>query len=115
VFEQLPGGQAYSTIHWDADLTRESNDDNAYESYFAPADVDTNEFHTWAINWQPDYIEFSVDGERYAHTTENVPLAASDGGLNSLAGVGEQTWWSVGDQTGTNTLWLTEFKYSVVG
>jgi beta-glucanase (GH16 family) len=110
VFEQLPGGQAYSTIHWDANPGSDGNDDNAYESYFAPEGIDTNEFHTWAINWQPDYIEFYVDGERYAHTTSHVPPAAVDGGVDSAPGVGEQTWWSVDHQTGTNTLWLTDFN-----
>ena len=77
------------------------------ESGTQPADV-------FPINGT-DYIEFYVDGEQYAHTTSHVPPAAVDGGVDSAPGVGEQTWWSVGDQTGTNTLTLTEFKYSAIG
>ncbi len=35
-----------------------------------------NDFHTYAVNWQPDFIEFSVDGNVYSTFHKN----ESDGG-----------------------------------
>jgi hypothetical protein len=54
-----------------------------------------------------------VDGEEMWTTTEHVPRDYADGGQNSAVSVGMQTWWSVPDQNGPNSLTAYEVSYGV--
>ncbi len=106
VVEQLPGGQAYSAVHWN------ENGNNAYTTYPLEG-VDTTQVHTYGLEWMPGELTGYVDGEEMWTTTENVPRDYADGGQNSAASVGMQTWWSVPDQNGPNSLTAYEVSYGV--
>jgi hypothetical protein len=118
VFEQLPGGQVYATIHWDSNPNQVSNEDNAFQSYFAPGNIRLTDKHIFSFVWYEEngtpVANVFVDGEQFAHITEHIPFDAAHGGLNSLVGVGEQTLWSAGQQTGNNSLTLFDFTFSTL-
>jgi len=99
------GGQEYSTVHWN------DNGGNAYESKNLP-NVDASDVHTYSTAWMPGSITNYVDGEFANQFTDHVPADAANGGVNSLAGVGEQTWWSADVQNGDNSLHLLNVQYA---
>jgi beta-glucanase (GH16 family) len=105
VVEILPGGTAYSTIHWD------QGGDNAFQSYMLDG-VDASAVHTYAIDWEADHLTVYVDGQEMFTTTENVPKDYADGGENSAPGVGMQTWWSIDAQHGDNSITAYDVSYA---
>jgi beta-glucanase (GH16 family) len=111
LLELLPGGQAYSTIHWKGE-----GDTNAFTSYMLGA-VDVTETHTYSLLWEQGRLTGYVDGQELWTTTENVPNDYAHGGENSAPGIGMQTWWSADAQHGSgydNTITLYEMSYSVI-
>ncbi len=101
-------GVPYSTIHW-----KGADGSNQYTSYRLEG-VDPTEVHTYAMDWQRDFIDLYVDGVLMHHITENVPLSYADGGENTCPGIGTQTWWNGGALGGENYITLYEASYSVV-
>jgi hypothetical protein len=60
----------------------------------------------------PNSITNYIDGQAQNQFTDNVPADAAHGGMNELAGVGEQTWWSQDLQHGPNSLTLYNVQYA---
>ena len=109
--ELLPGGQAYSTIHWKGDAG-----ENAFTSYNL-SNVDATEVHTYSMMWEQGRLTGFVDGQEMWTTTDNVPNDYAHGGENSAPGIGMQTWWSTDAQHGTgydNTITVYEMSYSAI-
>lgn len=99
------GGTLYSTVH------HNSGGQDAYASQDL-IQVDATQEHTYSTAWMPGSITNYVDGVPANQFTDNVPADAAHGGLNELAGVGEQTWWSSDLQQGDNQLILTNVQYA---
>lgn len=115
VVERDPGGQVYTAIHYDSQPGVDAYPaDNGFDIYHYPSDVSLADRHTYAMNWQQDYIDMYVDGSLVNHITNNVPLDAAHGGENSLPGIGQLIDWVIGYQSGDNVSYLYDFKYSVV-
>jgi hypothetical protein len=109
--ELLPGGQAYSTIHWKGDAG-----ENAFTSYNL-GKVDVTEVHTYSMLWEQGRLTGYVDGQEMWTTTEHVPNDYAHGGENSAPGIGMQTWWSTDAQHGSgydNTITVYEMSYAVI-
>ncbi|MDO9707221.1 family 16 glycosylhydrolase [Paracraurococcus lichenis] len=103
--EILANGQEYSTVHWN------NNGKDAYAAKDLP-NVKTSDVHTYSTAWLPGSITNYVDGVQANQFTDHVPADAAHGGTNSLAGVGEQTWWSMDLQHGDNSVHLQNVQYA---
>ncbi|MBK1661654.1 glycosyl hydrolase family protein [Paracraurococcus ruber] len=101
-------GVPYTTIHWKGD-----DGSNQFRSYDLTG-VDPSKTHTYAMNWQNDFIDIYVDGQLLHHITEHVPHDYAHGGENTAPGIGTQTWWNDGALGGNNWITLYEASYSVV-
>jgi beta-glucanase (GH16 family) len=103
--EILRDGREYSTLHWD------QNGQDGWASKDLP-NVNTAEVHTYSTAWMPGSITNYVDGNAANEFTDHVPADAAHGGVNSLASVGEQTWWSADVQQGDNSVYLLNVQYA---
>jgi hypothetical protein len=103
--ELRAGGSAYSTVH------HNSGGSDAYASQDL-SKVDVTQEHIYSTAWMPGSITNYVDGQQANQFTSNVPVDAAHGGMNELAGVGEQTWWSADVQHGDNVLNLVNVQYA---
>jgi hypothetical protein len=101
-------GVPYTTIHW-----KGQDGSNQFKSYTLDG-VNPAETHTYAMNWQHDFIDIYVDGTLKHHITENVPHDYAHGGENTAPGIGTQTWWNGGALGGNNWITLYEASYSVL-
>ena len=107
--ELLPGGQAYSTIHW-----KGADGSNQFQSYNLDG-VDVKQTHTYSLDWQAGRLSMYVDGVQKWTTTEHVPADAAHGGENEAPGIGMQTWWSADAQHGSgydNSITLYDVQYA---
>ncbi|MDO9709699.1 carbohydrate-binding domain-containing protein [Paracraurococcus lichenis] len=102
------GGTPYTTIHWKGD-----DGSNQFTSYSLNG-VDPSKTHTYAMNWQNDFIDIYVDGNLMHHITDHVPHDYAHGGENEAPGIGTQTWWNGGAMGGNNYLTLYEASYKVL-
>jgi hypothetical protein len=111
LLELLPGGDAYSTIHWKGD-----DGSNQFQSY-GLGNVDVTQTHTYAMLWEQGRLTGYVDGQEAWTTTEHVPNDYAHGGENSAPGIGMQTWWSADAQYGSgydNSITLYDMSYAVI-
>ncbi|MFC7473404.1 carbohydrate-binding domain-containing protein [Dankookia sp. GCM10030260] len=108
LIELLPGGTAYSTIHW-----KGADGSNQFKSYYMDG-VDVKQTHTYSMLWQHGRLTGFVDGVEMWTTTDHVPADYAHGGENSAPGIGMQTWWSTNAQHGSgydNTITLYDLDY----
>lgn len=105
VVEVLQGGQQYSTNHWN------DNGSNAYQSQTHPG-VDVTQSNIYSAAWLPNDLTVYVNGKEVASFDQNIPADAAHGGTNSLAGVGEQVWWSQDLQHGENSITVHNVEYA---
>ena len=108
LLEILPGGAAYSTIHY-----KGADGSNQFDSYFMDG-VDVKQTHTYSFDWQAGRLTMYVDGTQKWTTTDHVPADAAHGGENETPGIGMQTWWSASSQHGSgydNSITLYDVNY----
>lgn len=105
-------GRLYANRHYDAHPGYGGNEDDRWGIYEMDRSIDPTLLHTYRVDWAPDLLAFYTDDQLTAIETEHVPLDAAHGGVNTLPGVGEQTWWAAALQDGDNAVTLTEFRYT---
>lgn len=67
----------------------------------------SKEYHTYAINWQPDYIAWLVDGTEVYRAYSNIPSHAGKIMLNIWQGINVDDWLGAYDgKTGLTASYL---------
>lgn len=106
IMEIMTNGTEYGTVHWN------NNGSDAYKSVYNSKYTDATQYHTYSVMWQPDKLEWFIDGRSIGSITSNVPKAHEDGGVDMEPSFGVQTWWNTKYQNGTDfTATITDFKY----
>jgi hypothetical protein len=108
VLEITEGGVGYGTVHW-----KGSDGSNQYSSVMYNG-VDTTQWHTYSMLWEPGRVTYHVDGVAYGSVNHDIANDYANGGENTCPGVGMQTWWNSGGARGS---WITvrQIIYSVRG
>lgn len=84
--------QAHFTYHWDAGY-------DAYESH--GYNVDTSQWHTYAVDWSPGRLTYYIDGKEMFSTTSNVPQESMALGFMGWVAKDGQNWYNGGPDGST--------------
>lgn len=86
--------ESYFTLHWKGD-----DGSNQYTSQgFA---INSSQWHTYAVDWEPDHLTYYIDGQELFTTTQHVPqepLALGASGFVAAPGDG---WYNGGTDAST--------------
>jgi beta-glucanase (GH16 family) len=92
---ETPKGQGMFTNHWQGPG---GNGDDRYASkYF---DLDFDQWHVYGLEWTPDRLTMTVDGEVMGTFTGNIPSQKMTIGLQGHVGAAGETWYG-GSPNGT--------------
>jgi beta-glucanase (GH16 family) len=85
------------TNHWQGPG---GNGDDSYASkYF---DLDFAQWHVYGLEWTPDRITMTVDGEVMGTFTSNIPNQKMTVGLQGHVGAAHEAWYGSPNGTGVN-------------
>ena len=84
--------QAHFTYHWDAGY-------DVYESH--GYNVDTSQWHTYAVDWSPGRLTYYIDGKEMFSTTSNVPQESMALGFMGWVAKDGQNWYNGGPDGST--------------
>lgn len=85
---------AVFTLHW-----TNTDDSNQYVSQSYPLDVTA--WHTYAVDWEPGEVTYSIDGQQLYQTTVNVPSQPLWVALQAEVASPGNTWYSGSPNAGT--------------
>jgi beta-glucanase (GH16 family) len=110
---ETPHGQGMFTNHWAG-----PEGEDVYESTFF--DVDTTQWHVYGLEWTPERLTMTVDGEVMGETTANIPSEAMTVGLQGHVGTADDGWYGSPNGTGVDRLdiavdYVRVYEYSPVG
>jgi hypothetical protein len=97
--EVLPDGRPYLTTHWKGD---DGND--AHNAHIVDW-LDEEQWHTYALRWEPGKLTYTVDDTVVGVDTEHVPADYAHGGMNDVFGVMNQP-------NETTSLTVTEVRWT---
>jgi beta-glucanase (GH16 family) len=92
---ETPKGQGMFTNHWQGPG---GNGDDVYASKLF--DLDFDQWHVYGLEWTPDRITMTVDGEVMGSFTNNIPNQKMTVGLQGHVGASGETWYG-GSPNGT--------------
>ncbi|HYZ32463.1 MAG TPA: glycoside hydrolase family 16 protein [Crenalkalicoccus sp.] len=94
---ETPDGNRQSAAfnnHWDG-----GGGANYYES--ANANVDASQWHTYALDWQPDHLTYYVDGRQIYSTTDHVPHEPMSVAMAGYIAKDGENWFNGGPDAST--------------
>jgi hypothetical protein len=92
---ETPKGQGMFTNHWQGPG---GNGDDVYATKLF--DLDFDQWHVYGLEWTPDRITMTVDGEVMGSFTNNIPSQKMTIGLQGHVGATGETWYG-GSPNGT--------------
>jgi beta-glucanase (GH16 family) len=92
---ETPKGGGMFTNHWQGPG---GNGDDRYASKLF--DLDLDQWHVYGLEWTPDRITMTVDGEVMGTFTGNIPSQKMTVGLQGHVGAAGETWYG-GSPNGT--------------
>lgn len=87
-------GDAFMTLHWAG-----ADGSNQYTTIDTGANV--NDWHTYAVDWEPGQLTFYVDGSSIWSTTDHVPDKPMGLGMSGFVAAGSDSWYHGGPDGST--------------
>ncbi|MBL6081652.1 family 16 glycosylhydrolase [Belnapia sp. T18] len=84
---ETPKGDGMVTQHWPDPVTG----GDVYESY--NYDIDLTQWHVYGLEWTPDRVSMTVDGQVMHTYTQNIPTMKMTVGLQGHVGASADTWY----------------------
>lgn len=87
-------GHAFMSLHW-----RGGDGSNQYVTIDSGADV--NQWHNYAVDWEPNALTFYVDGNSVWSTSEHIPTKPLGLNLSGFVATANDGWYHGGPNSGT--------------
>jgi Ca2+-binding RTX toxin-like protein len=84
---ETPKGNGMATQHWPDPVTG----GDVYESHIY--DIDLTQWHVYGLEWTPDRVTMTVDGQAMHTYTQNIPTQKMTVGLQGHVGAPGDTWY----------------------
>ena len=96
---ETPKGKGMFTNHWQGPG---GNNDDRYESH--TFDIDYDQWHVYGVEWTPDRLTMTVDGQVMKTFTTNIPNEPMSIGLQGHVGSATDGWYGSPNGSGTNSV-----------
>jgi hypothetical protein len=93
---EAPGGSgdAYMTLHW-------AGADGSDQYQTIDTGVNVNDWHDYAVDWEPGSLTFYVDGKQIWSTTDHVPNQPMGLGISGFVAANNDGWYGGGPDGST--------------
>ena len=92
---ETPHGRGMFTNHWAG-----PNGEDTYET--TQFDLDYSQWHVYGLEWTPDRLAMTVDGQVVKTYTGHIPTEAMSVGLQGHVGAADDGWYGSPNGTGVN-------------
>jgi beta-glucanase (GH16 family) len=109
---ETPQGEGMFTNHWQG---AGGDGDDEYEAHHF--DLDSSQWHTYALEWAPDHMTLFVDGEEVHTFTGNIPTEEMSIALQGHVGTADDGWYLSPNDSGVNNVdisvdWVRVSQYT---
>jgi beta-glucanase (GH16 family) len=110
---ETPHGRGMFTNHWAG-----PNGEDTYET--TQFDLDYSQWHVYGLEWTPERLTMTVDGQVMKTYTGHIPTEAMSIGLQGHVGGANDAWYGNANATGVNHVdiavdYVKAYEYSPVG
>jgi beta-glucanase (GH16 family) len=112
---ETPKGEGMFTNHWQG---AGGNGDDEYAAHHF--DLDSSQWHTYALEWTPDRLTLFVDGKETHTFTENIPTGEMSIALQGHVGRADDGWYLSPNDSGADNVdisvdWVRVSQYTGEG